>query len=169
VHKYIGIDPSINHTGWAVVHDKKLIDSGVIKQKPKDGNARYMGLFRSLREKLQHVVGDRGEEYVAAIEQPTYENSDRGRQAARAWSLVKLHGAFVACICACHSIGVRTAYPTPSQWKRKFTGPKIRSRVNQLCPEKEDQWESFDEVEAAALCYWYRKRISEEKELEVYG
>jgi hypothetical protein len=106
---------------------------------------------------------------------PVYEKSARGRAAAspvqyKTSGLLKLFGAYIACVCACASLGIRYVTPTASQWKRGVPKPRIRERIDELHPEKGGKWESFDEIEAVALCHWYRRKVKsgDADNLEVY-
>lgn len=172
---YIGIDPSINHTGWAIVQvtereekvvDYSLLSSGVVPGKKFKGFERINWIFNELTwafgdMKLLLFTMDPSIK-TAIIERPTFEKSGRGIQ-LRQQGFDKLCMATGACISAVGRESIPYAMITANQWKRGITKPTIKARVEELFPEKKGKWIREDEWEAAALACWgHAKRGSYE-------
>ena len=166
---YIGIDPSIEHTGWGIINEEGVhLSSGVFQFKAKLKDERYSLIYRGLSAEFSSHVDGRA---IAFIEKPVYEKSSRGAACAgpvqwKTSGLLKLFGSSVSAICACAECGVRWCFVTANQWKRGIGPDQILARVNVLHPGRE--WGSFDEVEGLALAHWGRKRLADGKELEIY-
>lgn len=94
---FVGIDPSINHTGWAVVEfdgeSPSLLSSGVILLDPKDEDQRYLDLFRDLIHSLVKFRVS-GRQIVAIIEKTHYEEKKTPKQ--RTKEIVRMIKQYVA-------------------------------------------------------------------------
>lgn len=167
-----GWDPSINHTGWAFVEGEPgtvdgvhLLGSGTVKtpKKMKDEAIHrrnrywylmdfscdaYVDLYMTL-EKVNRE--DRVE--AAIIENPTFEESKRGKKLAKTKGLKELYYSAAIIIGATSRQGIPYALPTAKQWKT-VPKPAIQARVCQIFPYKVGKWASSDEWEAVGLALW---------------
>lgn len=157
---YVGVDPSINHTGFAVVHaeDKRyrLLHSGTIKQSPEAKDARYARIAVRLAMEVGGVLGGKDrEKTLFIVERPTYEDSEAGLCLARTKNLPKLFGAATVAIAALALLGFQEyAFVSASQWKRNVPKPEILGYMERLFPARAGQWVSEDEWEAVAIAAW---------------
>jgi len=162
---YIGIDPSIVHTGWAVVkiHDDGIsspspLNSGVILTDRAEGDGRIGVVFARLFAELwdtckRHDVDPAADRVLAVIEKPHYEEK---RKSKHIFSLVAAAGA---CVSAVTALAVPYAYVGVSKWKRDLPEFRIRNRVEQIFPQLKDSWKREDEYVAFGLALWgYAKR-----------
>lgn len=156
---YIGIDPSINHTGWAWVavnleekgDDRfSLLGSGVQKHIASEGDGRIAAVYQELRKTFYNyiTVPSMWNGLTAIIEKPHYENTRRSKH------IFQLVQACGACVCAMSDLRIPWAYILANQWKRGLPKWKIKWRVEQLFPEKKGQWAREDEYEACGLALW---------------
>lgn len=151
----MGIDPSINHTGYGIIENDtgKIVSSGVIQPKC-EGNGRYTYLSQALAE-----IINTSKPCLCAVEWPTFENSKRGK------ALVKFKGFNKLCAVAGIAIGLIGAKKIPCslitafQWKRETTKPNIKHRVEELTGKTD--WISTDEWEALGIAFWARKHHNE--------
>jgi len=161
-----GLDPSIEHTGWAVVKvdgemKPVLCGSGVAKQKLDKRDGRYGCIYMDLMRYVSRILPSpfpSSSTRLAVVEKPHYErNSKRGKAAAKNKSLIKLSIAAGACISSVCELGFPYAFVTANQWKREIDKGLIRSRVEEYFPRKKGLWAREDEWEAIALCLWGKK------------
>lgn len=154
---YIGIDPSIEHTGWAVVKrgdnaadEFILLSSGVTKLPAnlKYGRVGQVGYI--LKSALELFVSDS----LALIELPTFEKSARGVELMKQRGIIKLAMAAGACVSAMSMLGIPYATITANQWKRGISKTRMKQRVDELFPEKAGNWLREDEWEAVAIACW---------------
>jgi Holliday junction resolvasome RuvABC endonuclease subunit len=157
-HKFfIGIDPSINHTGWGIIRinadteEPEWIDSGIIKPK-EEGHTRLIVIAEELWRTIDTVPSVE----VVVVEQPTFENSSRGRTCAATKGLNKLYFAAGACVGAVAISAVPLAFITAWQWKGQVPKGMIKDRVNAVLRNVPHrlQWEGTDEWEALGLALW---------------
>ena len=160
--RIIGIDPSINHTGYGIImidadtDQITLDDSGVIRTDKDGGGGRLGELAEMLNSVFDLTVFDK--ESFAVIEWPTFEDSPRGRNLARK-GYNKLCAATGVAIAVAETHGVRYALVTAKQWKGETPKPSIKARVEEVLftPTQginEIEWEREDEWEALGIALW---------------
>jgi Holliday junction resolvasome RuvABC endonuclease subunit len=160
--RIIGIDPSINHTGYGIIMvdadtDKITLDvSGVIRTDKDGGGGRLGELAEMLNSVFQMQSWDA--ESLAVIEWPTFEDSPRGRNLARK-GYNKLCAATGVAIAVAETHGVAYTLVTAKQWKGETPKPQIRERVEEVLftgaqRVKGVEWEREDEWEALGIALW---------------
>ena len=167
--KIASFDPSINHPGWAILlygdtDTKVIVDSGVMKLYSKMGNDRYIYIYQKIVEIL-----DVDNIALALIELPTFENSARGKELIHNQGLNKLCMAAAVILAAVISKRIPFALITARQWKRSCPKPQILSRVEELFPEKANNWAREDEYEAVGLNLWGKKNYGTYPVFRDYG
>lgn len=168
---WIGIDPSINHTGWGIVQrhegNNRHVNSGVIIPKSK-GNSRYFEIASTLSTIIRSNININWNSPKALVEIPTFEESGRGRDCARKQGLTKLCMVTGIILCTLYNVGATTAFITARQWKRDKEGKDIpKSLIKQRVEEvfNKTNWEREDEWEALGIICW---GISKGTDLEYY-
>ena len=140
----------------------RLKGSGVIRQSPSHGNARYGRLARRLHWEIGVLLGPAvRKDAVAIVEQPTYQDSENGILLARKKNLPKLFGAAAACLSALAILGIDYAFVPAGTWKRKVPKDIIHAKLDTLFPAKAGEWEREDEWEAVGLALWGCLRADE--------
>jgi Holliday junction resolvasome RuvABC endonuclease subunit len=159
---WIGIDPSIDHTGWAVLRElegleyPELVASGVVLTGgSRKGDQRFATIQAELSAELGAVFGQQGELAVCGIERPTFENSKRGIQ-LRQRGFDKLCMAAGVALAVCVEV-CQISLITARQWKGTTSKQKIQERVEEIYPVKKGEWVREDEWEAIGLALWMRK------------
>jgi Holliday junction resolvasome RuvABC endonuclease subunit len=166
---FIGIDPSIKHTGYGVIRivngSPVLIASDVIMIKPKYKDMRLFFLTRA----FTFLDTFRTKTVVAGIERPTYEDSKRGK-ALRVAHFDKLCLAAGVPIALLSYHGIPWATITASQWKRRFANKlEIRERVERYFPHMKGKWigDDGDDWEAIGIALWMWKQWGKFKVFEI--
>jgi crossover junction endodeoxyribonuclease RuvC len=161
----MGIDPSVNHTGWGIIETTakrrrfKLLDSGVVKPKVSIKDERYGYIYNELNTyKKEHSPLD-----LILIERPTFENTDRGKEHWYGGGISILSMAAGVAI-AIASIYTPYALITAWQWKGKTDKPTMRARIEEIFPQKRGKWVREDEWEAIGIALW---GVAKEGEYEV--
>jgi len=160
---WIGIDPSIEHTGIAVLNingdleTAKVLGLGVTKLPSKLGDGRVGEIANYLTDFLIDSGADGSSKAMAIIEKPTFENSERGKQLFyggknKSKGFNKLCMAAGAAISSVSFLGIDYALVTAYQWKHGTTKPAIKSRVEELFGVR--KWRREDEWEAVGLACW---------------
>jgi len=153
--KIMGIDPSINHTGWGCIDTSNSngelvhMNSGVIipANWEATGNERYRRIAVELFRIMTLPVPD-----LVVVEWPTFEESARGRDLVKKKGLTKLCAVAGGCVAVAAVHGISYALVTAWQWKGKTPKPLIKLRVEELLGERE--WAREDEWEALGLALW---------------
>ena len=155
----VGIDPSINHTGYGIIRTEgKVVEhirSGVIKLDYKLDHARYGLIAGAMEDIFENTFSSLPilADILTVVEMPTFENSARGRD------LVKKKGLTKLCIATGVSLGTAVlngssfALVTAKQWKGTVGKPLIKLRVEQLFPHIHT-WQREDEWEALGIALW---------------
>ena len=167
--RIIGIDPSINHTGYGIIMidadtDKITLDvSGVIRTDKNGGGGRLGELAEMLNSVFQMQSWDK--ESLCVVEWPTFEDSPRGRNLART-GFNKLCAATGVAIAVAETHGVPFTLVTAKQWKGETPKPSIKERVEEVLftPTQrinEIEWEREDEWEALGIALWANKHFDD--------
>jgi Holliday junction resolvasome RuvABC endonuclease subunit len=147
-------DPSINHTGWAIINAKgegeyELVDSGVVLCKKKQEDARYGIIARKIYEKISEHRPER-----ILIERPTYEKTERGEDLWRSGGILKLSMTTGAILGAATANLLPVSLITAWQWKKTVSKDRMLQRVEELFPHKVGCWAREDEWEAVGLALY---------------
>jgi len=149
--KILGIDPSINHTGWGCIdtsnEEPVHVESGVILPDLRGGNYRYGEIAGEFHN---HIIGICAPD-LCVVEWPTFEDSPRGRNLARK-GFNKLCAVAGGCVAVAAVHGIPYALITAWQWKGKYPKPLIKARVEELFGERD--WAREDEWESLGLALW---------------
>jgi len=155
----VGIDPSINHTGYGIIRTEKEvvehIRSGVIKSDKELTHLRYGIIATVMQDIFERTFSSFPflPNILTVVEMPTFENSARGHD------LVKKKGLTKLCIATGVSLGTAVlngssfAMVTAKQWKGTVGKPLIRRRVEEIFPQIQ-VWQREDEWEALGIALW---------------
>lgn len=152
--RILGIDPSINHTGYGLIFIEKVkviqhMESGVILLDPSMQNSRYAEIAKRLWEVINIYFHDPTDRDLIAIERPHFEPTSRGYDCIGQ----KTHGILKLSIVTGIAVALAAIKKVPctlisaSQWKRGVTKPRMKARVHEIFPGKkfgrEDEWEAL--------------------------
>lgn len=145
----IGIDPSINQTGVAVLHNGKDVETKLIKTKGKTIEDKIYSLINQLDTYLTDVMIKQGNADCVVIEKPA--SWTRGHKNVD--SVVKLNSAYIAIwtyITFLSRIGIFPD-PAPTGGSGLPTKEKARSILQRYFPDKDLSKLNNNEIDALML------------------